>query len=361
MIFPLEFSFSQFFGRNVLLFTLVSKLTQPFLEKLILAVVGEYLMLAPCIVVLNWQQTIITLGADSFIMHISCYFMLLTLGTCQRLFYGPFISQHWDEWGFRLHQLLVQLGARSEDEDALEQRRQKEMLKSKNPDTPERTSAELMEPLFEAVTIITAETMSHLLEPVVLWVLSQFVVETNITRSFDVTDHHISYYMVFGVIMTVASRITDMVQLSLMENIFGWRMFDFMNYMNFRFDNRHQMWKADEVNPDSNLPHSMHTIDKMCFSSQYYIMITLSCTIPHPLDLCSCVSPAFSFSFVDSAGHDHVHDWLRDHVAESGDCFCSHLCRCTGSCASHLAIRSLLFRSPYHHQDWSHAQDLQIT
>jgi hypothetical protein len=288
IIWPLELAYSPAFGRNVLMYVAMVKLSQPLLEKLCLHVLGEYLLLAPCIVVFNWVQMIMILGADTFIMQISCYFLLIVIGTAQRLWLNPFLSTHWDEISSRLQDMLVRVGARQPDEDEIDRRVEKEKQQQKREQAhtegnihklQERTSAELLEPLFEAMTTVSSESVAQLLGPLVFWVLRMFVAETHITRSFDVADRHIDYYIIFTVLTVAACRVTDVIQLNLLEAVCGWKVFDFLKYMQFRFEHRYQVWKADEVNPDSNLPHSMHSIDKLCFSSQYYIMITLSCTI----------------------------------------------------------------------------------
>jgi hypothetical protein len=230
-------------------------------------------MLAPLIAALNWIQAMICFGAGSFSTFITCYLALMFLGTMQRLFYGPYITINWDYWALQIEKLFINIGARDPEMNALDARQELELLRQRDPNLIARPAHELMEPIIEAMTIIAGETTGQMVMPISIYILQQFVVSTNITRTFNVADSSIQFYLIFSLVMFAANRLTDIVVLNLMEASFGWKVWDFFNYMQYCFTMRHRKWKGDEVDPASNLPKSMRSTEKMCFSSQYYIMI----------------------------------------------------------------------------------------
>lgn len=99
----------------------------------------------------------------------------------------------------------------------------------------ERTSAELLEPLVEAMMSMSSEAVAQLLGLLMFWILRLFVRETHITCLFDLADRTIDFYIIFVVLMVAATRVTDVLQLNLLEAVSGWKVFDFLKYMQFRF------------------------------------------------------------------------------------------------------------------------------
>lgn len=55
----------------------------------------------------------------------------------------------------------------------------------------------------------------------------------------------------------------------------GWKLHDYLIYTRYRFLQRETRWKGMEDSLDECIDESLRTLDQMCFSSQYYMMMTI--------------------------------------------------------------------------------------
>ncbi len=56
----------------------------------------------------------------------------------------------------------------------------------------------------------------------------------------------------------------------------GWKIYDYLVYIRFRFLQREARWKGLEDTLDECIDEEMRSLDQMCFSSQYYMMMTVA-------------------------------------------------------------------------------------
>ncbi len=56
----------------------------------------------------------------------------------------------------------------------------------------------------------------------------------------------------------------------------GWKIYDYLVYVRFRFLQREARWKGLEDTLDECIDEEMRSLDQMCFSSQYYMMMTVA-------------------------------------------------------------------------------------
>ena len=66
-----------------------------------------------------------------------------------------------------------------------------------------------------------------------------------------------------------------MFTLSVLELFHGWKIYDYLIYTRYRFLQRETRWKGLEDSLDECIDESVRTLDQMCFSSQYYMMMTV--------------------------------------------------------------------------------------
>ena len=60
-----------------------------------------------------------------------------------------------------------------------------------------------------------------------------------------------------------------------LELFHGWKIYDYLIYTRYRFLQRETRWKGLEDSLDECIDESVRTLDQMCFSSQYYMMMTV--------------------------------------------------------------------------------------
>ena len=110
--------------------------------------------------------------------------------------------------------------------------------------------------------------------------------------------------------------------LSVLELFHGWKIYDYLIYTRYRFLQRETRWKGLEDSLDECIDESVRTLDQMCFSSQYYMMMTyapassyfLSTTRDHQ------TSSSCDFELVRTAStrrepsrSESAQIWTRDH------------------------------------------------
>ncbi len=61
-----------------------------------------------------------------------------------------------------------------------------------------------------------------------------------------------------------------------LEMFHGWKIYDYLVYIRFRFLQREARWKGLEDTLDECIDEEMRSLDQMCFSSQYYMMMTVA-------------------------------------------------------------------------------------
>ena len=67
----------------------------------------------------------------------------------------------------------------------------------------------------------------------------------------------------------------SVVPAQVLELFHGWKIYDYLIYTRYRFLQRETRWKGLEDSLDECIDESVRTLDQMCFSSQYYMMMTV--------------------------------------------------------------------------------------
>merc|ERR1719498_932883 len=83
------------------------------------------------------------------------------------------------------------------------------------------------------------------------------------------------YYLLFAIISIPFQFVADIMCLHCLELTHGWKIYDYLVYTRYRFLQRETRWKGMEDSLDECIDESLRTLDQMCFSSQYYMMMTV--------------------------------------------------------------------------------------
>jgi len=75
------------------------------------------------------------------------------------------------------------------------------------------------------------------------------------------------YYLWFALIVGGFQLTADIFLLNVLEIFHGWKIHDYLEYMQYRFAQREQRWKGMADDLDECIEESRRTIDNMCFSS----------------------------------------------------------------------------------------------
>jgi hypothetical protein len=230
----------------------------------------EKLLMAPLMVLVQMTEVLITIGARDFLEFSMTFFIKVTMLVALRMFVYPLmktISTLWPRWRMLVDQAFSGKGL------TRAQKKDREMLWKKiNEEIELRTEG--VEPLLDAISIYSIEKVGSLLIPFMCLMLMYLYPESEIARQYDINRHELLYYGTFAFYMIPWMSFVDAFILSSQELLYGWRVYDYFSYQRWRFTNREHRWNLfSQV--DKSVASSLQSIDVLCFSSQYYFILTV--------------------------------------------------------------------------------------
>ena len=103
----------------------------------------------------------------------------------------------------------------------------------------------------------------------------QHAAQVQMTKLYNIKNNDMLYFLLFSVVLIPFQFIADVFTLSVLELFHGWKIYDYLIYTRYRFLQRETRWKGLEDSLDECIDESVRTLDQMCFSSQYYMMMTV--------------------------------------------------------------------------------------
>lgn len=137
---------------------------------------------------------------------------------------------------------------------------------------------ENVENLLDKTTNYTADLFNYFFSFYMLLMLWVFYYETGIFVSYGIRIQDFIYYLFFSIVIIPFNVISDYLFQNLIEFYDGTPIHDFYDYMRYRFRTRRYFWALDEVKTNFALKESSRNIEKLCYSSQYYFLLTICVT-----------------------------------------------------------------------------------
>jgi hypothetical protein len=134
---------------------------------------------------------------------------------------------------------------------------------------------ETVEPILDAFGAYSTCAMFTVYNVFVLLILIGFREEVQMTKLYNIKNNDMLYFLLFSVVLIPFQFIADVFTLSVLELFHGWKIYDYLIYTRYRFLQRETRWKGLEDSLDECIDESVRTLDQMCFSSQYYMMMTV--------------------------------------------------------------------------------------
>ncbi|GMH66707.1 hypothetical protein TL16_g04487 [Triparma laevis f. inornata] len=135
--------------------------------------------------------------------------------------------------------------------------------------------AETVEPILDSYGSYCCDTMSLLYTPFNILLLMLYRRETGIPELYGIKEQDMLYYFMFAAMIVPFQLAADILIHSCLELYHGWKIYDYLVYTRYRFLQRETRWKGLEDSLDECIEESMRTMDQMCFSSQFYVMMTI--------------------------------------------------------------------------------------
>ena len=112
--------------------------------------------------------------------------------------------------------------------------------------------------------------------PFFVYLFIQFRVECGVPQKYGIRQSDMIIYMIFQLVLIPFQTVMDILNLMTMEVYHGWKVYEYMVYSRYRFVQRETRWKGMEDSLDECISEELRRVDQMCFSSQYYMMVTMS-------------------------------------------------------------------------------------
>ena len=282
LTFIVEFSYWSEFGPYIWFVILFLKVVAQFVGTVVDNQLNEALLSAPVNTSMGLIQGLVTLSADDFLDFLFSYIVELGFLLCERVYLDPGLGDFLDfvdeQIGAMYERILRRLpkwvtgrllANKKEETDAEKTERQKEI------DNMVQDGAETVEPILDSYGSYCCDTMSLVYTPFNILLLMAYRTETGIPELYGIKEQDMLYYLLFALIIVPFQLAADILIHSSLELYHGWKIYDYLVYTRYRFLQRETRWKGLEDSLDECIEESMRTMDQMCFSSQFYMMMTI--------------------------------------------------------------------------------------
>ncbi|CAN0182855.1 unnamed protein product, partial [Discosporangium mesarthrocarpum] len=134
---------------------------------------------------------------------------------------------------------------------------------------------ETVEPILNSFGGYSTDNLSTFYFPYIISLLMVFRDEVGLPSLYGIKEQDMEYYLWFSLIIIFFQLCVDIFIHGVLELFHGWKIYDYLVYTRYRFLQRETRWKGLEDSLDECIDESMRTLDQMCFSSQYYMMMTI--------------------------------------------------------------------------------------
>jgi hypothetical protein len=93
--------------------------------------------------------------------------------------------------------------------------------------------------------------------------------------NYNIKKEGFIFYFLWALVIIPVQTLLDILFYNILENFLKLDMFFFLLEFKKRFENRKKIWKALDDETNELVENEVRSLDKMCFSSQYYFSITI--------------------------------------------------------------------------------------
>ena len=93
--------------------------------------------------------------------------------------------------------------------------------------------------------------------------------------NYNIKKEGFIFYFLWALVIIPVQTLLDILFYNILENFLKVDMFYFLLEFQNRFKNRKRFWKALDDETNNLVENEVRSLDKMCFSSQYYFSITV--------------------------------------------------------------------------------------
>ena len=258
----MEFSFTDTYGMYFFVVFLLMKVFHILLEMQAEAFLGEVMLLTPISVGLSLTAGLVTIAADDFTDFTMGYYLELIIGLIEFVYLDAFIAY--------MSKLVPALRRRISLRLRLRRARniKQQLLGDK---INEEDS--VVEDLMGFLTAYGTSTAGLYMTPFFIYFYWAFNDYLQLSFLFGFRKKDLLIYLLFALVIIPFQIVMDIFIFNIQELFHGWKVYEYMKYARYRFNNRTARWKGLEKTFDESIDYSLRTVDQMCFSSQFYFIL----------------------------------------------------------------------------------------
>lgn len=267
-----EFSYSAYYGTYQFVLAIVLVLVFRQVSAWIGDTLKEDLLMNQLQTVNAVTLNLAGMGADSLSNFVIGYFMGLALGWAQAIFIDPAIDEFFTQWPRYKFMLKRQFRARrrmTREEKAAEEAEWQAINEEIE------LAGEGIEPVLGNFGAYSTGCISYFLYPIMSGFMFVFYKQCTIPTRYGIKGNEMIYYTLFAFYIIPFQMLQDVVVTNTLELVHGWKIYDYIAYQRYRFSVRDYRWILRNEFVDESVAQGMQTLDLMCFSSQYYFILTV--------------------------------------------------------------------------------------
>jgi hypothetical protein len=282
LLFCVEFSFWGGFGDVYLPWAFFGfRVIGVYMETFIDIQLQELLLAVPLVTCISLIQGLVSLGSDDFFQFLIAYCLDVAMLVFERVYLDFMIEESTvlikKSIGFVVKTLkklvpkyMTKKGLTEDEQDLLDaQKREIEGI------AVDDGGADSVEPILIHITAVTSDTCLVFYFPYVIYLLMQYRAQIWLPGEYGIRQNDMVIYLWFQVMVIPFQSVTDIFIYSANELFWGWKIYEYLVYSRYRFLQRETRWKGLEDSMDECIEEPLRTVDQMCFSSQFYLMITI--------------------------------------------------------------------------------------
>lgn len=261
------------------------KVVSFFVEMRIEQQLKETLLVAPLACALSLVLGLVMFGASDFIDFLMGFIFDYFMAIFERVYFGPYFGQFMDFatglilkiFIFTRKMFRIKRRTAVEVEMLIEEKGEDART---NRDVPDVSGGDesTVEPILDYYNGYANETLSLFYGPFIIFILIWFREPIAIIENYGIRKNDMFIFLMFAFIIIPFQLIADTFLHNVQEIVHGWKLYDYLVYTRYRFLQRETRWKGMEDSLDECIDEGMRTLDQMCFSAQFYMMVTIHTT-----------------------------------------------------------------------------------
>jgi len=260
----IEFSFTALYGDMFFTCFLIMKVFHIVVDKYVENFLKEVLLCTPVSISLALTAGLVTISADDFTDFTLGFFLELLIGLSEYVYLDAAmgaVTEQLPKVKRILDRLYYRVRKRAVTEDLLAG------------EVAEEDS--VVEDLMGFLTAYGANTIVLLLTVPYIFFYFYFNAQLRLSFLFGIRQRDLLIYLIFAVVIVIFQVVCDIFTFNIQELFHGWNLYEYMKYARYRFLHRSARWKGLETQFDESIEEGMRSVDQMCFSSQFYFVLSL--------------------------------------------------------------------------------------